>query len=50
MIGGAVFSYHYNQDVSKVHTEAILSQAISSGANGTYTSYFLDHSLAIKAH
>ena len=34
MIGGAVFSYHYNEDVTKVPTEAILSQAIEAGANG----------------
>ncbi|KAK5257406.1 hypothetical protein LTR40_009595, partial [Exophiala xenobiotica] len=38
MIGGAVFSYHYNEDVSKVDTEAILSRAISSGANAFDTS------------
>lgn len=37
MIGGAVFSYHYNEDVSPVYTEAILSRAISSGAYGTYS-------------
>lgn len=33
MIGGAVFSHHYNQDVNQVPTEAILSRAIASGAN-----------------
>ena len=34
MIGGAVFSFHYNADVNQVPTEAILSKAISAGANG----------------
>jgi aryl-alcohol dehydrogenase-like predicted oxidoreductase len=48
MIGGAVFSYHYNEDVSKVDTEAILSRAISSGANGEATSFCIDRSL-VKA-
>lgn len=31
-----MFSYHYNDDVSKVPTEAILSRAIEAGANGTW--------------
>ena len=34
MVGGAVFSHHYNQDVSKVPTQNILSRAIEAGANG----------------
>jgi hypothetical protein len=33
MIGGAVFSHHYNEDLDQVPTEAILSQAIEAGAN-----------------
>ena len=36
MIGGAVFSHHYNQDIDQIPTKAILSRAIQAGANGQY--------------
>jgi hypothetical protein len=36
MLGGAVFSFHYNANVQQVPTEAILSRAIEAGANGAY--------------
>ena len=41
MIGGAVFSHHYNEDISQLHTDEILSRAISSGANGMYDLVYL---------
>jgi hypothetical protein len=44
MIGGAVFSQFYNDDVNKVPTEAILSRAIDAGANGTLPFHHHHHS------